>query len=89
MPVPHLPPSFLFLLTGSVPKSNRKERGESEGEEEELTDPSMILEQNVGLEVVHREGVGVEGLCCEGVPATEGGGALEGSQEGGVPATLA
>ena len=57
---------------------SRKERGESEGEEKKkLTNPFVILERNVGLEVVHREGVGVEGLRCEGVPATERGGALE------------
>ena len=49
----------------------------------------MISERNVGLEVVHHEGVGVEGLRWEGAPAAEGGGALEGSREGGVPATLA
>ena len=67
---------------------SRKERGESEGEEEELTDPSAILERNVRLEVAHCEGVGVEGLCCEGISATKGGGALEGSRAGGVPATL-
>ena len=74
----------------NVPESNRKGRGESEGEEEEeLTDPSTILERNVELEVIHREGVGVEGLCCEGISAVEGGGALEGSRMGGVPTTSA
>jgi hypothetical protein len=41
------------------------------------------------LEVIHCEGVGVEGLHHEGVSAAEGGGALEGSQEGGVSATSA
>ena len=49
----------------------------------------MILEQNVGLEVIHCEGVDVQGLHHEGVSAAEGGGTLEGSHEGGVPATLA
>ena len=49
----------------------------------------MILEQNVGLEVVHYEGVGVEGLCREWVSAAKGGDALEGSREGGVSTTLA
>ena len=68
---------------------SRKERGESKGGEEELIDLSMILEQNVRLEVVHREGVSVEGLCCEGISATEGGRGLEDSQAGGVPATSA
>ena len=49
----------------------------------------MTLERNVGLEVVHYEGVGVEGLRHEGVSTAEGGGAPEGSREGGVSATLA
>ena len=64
---------------------SRKERGESKGEEKN----SVIPEQNVELEVIHREGVGAEGLRREGVSAAEGGGALEGSREGGVPTTLA
>ena len=69
---------------------SRKERGESEGEEKKkLTNPFAISEQNVGLEVVHCEGVDVEGLHREGVSATERGGALEGSREGGVPTTSA
>ena len=49
----------------------------------------MNLEQNVRLEVIHCEGVGARGLRREGVPTAEGGGALEGSQEGGFPTTLA
>ena len=67
---------------------SRKEKGESEGEEKKLTNPFAIPERYVRLEVVHCEGVSVEGLCCEGVSATKGGGALEGSREGGVFATL-
>ena len=39
-----------------------------------------ILEQDVRLEVIHYEGVDVEGLRHEGVSAVEGGGALEGSR---------
>ena len=68
---------------------SRKEKGESEGEEKKLTNPFAIPERNVGLEVVHHEGVDVEGLRREGVPTAEGGGALEGSREGGVPVTSA
>ena len=49
----------------------------------------MNPERNVGLEVIHCEGVGAEGLRREGVSTNEGGGALEGSREGGVPATSA
>ena len=63
---------------------SRRERGESE---KRRTHQSS--ECNVGLEVIHHEGVGVEVLRREGVPATEGGGALEGSQEGGVLVALA
>ena len=44
-----------------------------------LTNPFVNLERDVGLEVIHCEGVGAEGLRREGVSATEGGGALEGS----------
>ena len=65
----------------------RKEKEESEGEKK-LTNPSMNPERDFRLEVIHCEGVGVEGLCREGVSAAEGGGALEGSWEG-VPATSA
>ena len=54
-----------------------------------LTNPFMNLERNVRLEVIHCEGVGVEGLFHEGVSATKGGGALEGSREGGVSTTSA
>ena len=42
---------------------------------------SATPERNVGLEVIHYEGVGVEGFCREGISIAEGGGALEGSQE--------
>ena len=49
----------------------------------------MNPEQDVGLEVIHYEGVGVEGLRCDRVSAAEGGGALEGSREGGVSTTSA
>ena len=48
---------------------------------------SPILLQDVGLEVVQREEVGAGGFCREGVSAAAGGGALEGPQKGGVPAT--
>ena len=47
----------------------------------------MNLERNVGLEVIRCEGASAGGLCREGVSVTEGGGTLEGSQEGGFPAT--
>ena len=77
----YLPRAFLRATTVS-----RKEKGERG---EKLTNPFVIPEQNVGLEVIHCEGVGVEGLRREGVSAAEGGGTLEGSWEGGVPATLA
>ena len=43
----------------------------------------MISKQNVRLEVIHGEGVGVKGLRYEGVSGAEGGGALEGSFTGG------
>ena len=49
----------------------------------------MNPEQNIRLEVIHSEGVGAGGLRREGVSAAEGGGALEGSQDGGFPATSA
>ena len=47
----------------------------------------MNPEQNVRLEVIRCEGVGAGGLRREGVSTAEGGGALEGSREGGFPAT--
>ena len=47
----------------------------------------MNLERDVRLEVIHYEGVGAGGLRREGVSAAKGGGALEGSWEGGLPAT--
>ena len=42
-------------------------------------------ERNVGLAVVHCEAFGAGIFHREGVPAAAGGGALEGSWEGGVP----
>ena len=68
---------------------SRKERGESEGGEKKLTDPFAIYSENVGLEVVQREEVSAGGLRREGVSTVEWGGALEGSWEGGFPATSA
>ena len=50
---------------------------------------SPILLQDIGLEVVQREEVSAGGFRHEGVSAAVGGGALEGPQEGGVPATSA
>ena len=47
----------------------------------------MNPERNVGLEVIRCEGVGARGLRREGASTAEGGGALEGSREGGVPVT--
>ena len=44
---------------------------------------------NVGVEIIHHEGVGVEVLRREGIFVVEGGGALEVSQESRVPATSA
>ena len=58
---------------------SRKEKGRERGRREKLTNPFAILEQNVGLEVIHREEVGAGGLRQEGVSAAAGGGALEGS----------
>ena len=71
----------MFLRAAVV---SRRERGESE---ERRTHQTLV--RNVGLEVIHCEGVSVEGLCREGVSAAEGGGALEGSREGGFPTTSA
>ena len=70
----HLPSCQECLRVTAVP---RKEKGESEGEEK-LTNSFTNLERDVGLEVIHYEGVNVEGLRREGVSAAEGGGALEG-----------
>ena len=58
---------------------SRKEKGESEGEEK-LTDPFVIPERNVELEVILCERVGAGCLRQEGGAIAEGGGALEGSR---------
>ena len=69
-------------------KVSRKE-GERAREKRGTHRPFFDPEQNVGLEDVQHEEVGAGGFRREMVFATVGGGALEGSQEGGVPATLA
>jgi len=66
----------------------RREKGRVR-ERRKLIDPFMNPKLNVELEVIHREGVGGGCLRQEGVSAAEGGGTLEGSQEGGFPATSA
>jgi len=82
--------SFSFLSRASLRATAvpRKEMGESEGEEK-LTNPFTNQKRDVGLEVIHCEGVDVEDLRHEGVSTTKGGGALEDSREGGVSATSA
>ena len=81
--------SFSFLSRAFVRATvvPRKEKGESEGEEK--THKSFHELKDVGLEVIHYEGVSVEGLRREGVSTAEGGGALVGSRGGGVPVTSA
>ena len=56
-------------------------------EKKKLTNHFVIPERNVGLKVIHYEGIGAEVLRREGVSAAEGRGALEGSWEGGFTAT--
>ena len=56
-------------------------------EEKNLLILFAIWSEDVGLEVIHYEEVGAGGLRPERVSAAAGGGALEGPQKGGVPAT--
>ena len=56
----------------------RREKGRAR-ERRKLIDPFVNLKRNVKLEVIHHEGVGAGCLRREGVSATNGGGALEGS----------
>ena len=58
-------------------------------EEKNLLILFAIQSEDVGLEVIHREEVGARGLHQEGVSTTIGGGALEGSCEGGASVALA
>ena len=67
--------SRVFLRAAEV---SRKGRGRERGRRGELTDPFCTPEQDVGLEVVHREEVGAGVFRQEGFSATAGGGALEG-----------
>ena len=67
--------SRAFLRAAEV---SRKGRGRERGRRGELTDPFCTPEQDVGLEVVHREEVDAGVLRQEGFSAAVGGGALEG-----------
>ena len=66
--------SRVFLRAAEV---SRKGRGRERGRGE-LTDLFCKPEQDVGLEVVHREEVGAGVFCQEWFSTTTGGGALEG-----------
>ena len=57
---------------------SRKGREREQGRRGELTDPFCKLEQDVGLEVIHREEVGAGVFRQEGFPVAARGGALEG-----------
>jgi len=63
-----------------------RKKGESEGEEK-LIDLFVNLERNVELEVILCERVGAGRLRREGGATAKGGGTLEGSYGGGLPAT--